>query len=148
MRAIILAGSLLLTSIVFAACRTAEDSDPIPRGLPGTYAYEAKGRSGGEAWAFQAELELAHDGRYQLLSESYYAGYQRRDVERGHYVVRGRAVLLDNEDDGRFDVYKANRLEITGGYTLRAEFAWGASGAMYLLGMRPPTFVRRARIRD
>jgi hypothetical protein len=146
MRASVAAGSLLLTSITIAACRTVQ-GDPIPRDLPGTYEYQANGRAFGHNWSFQATLELTGDGRYELTTDADIGSDQDHDVDRGSYMVRNGIVLLDNNDDGRIEEDKAHRLEIRGD-SLRADVSWGASAAMRLAGLPRPILVRRDRIGD
>lgn len=146
MRASVVAGSLLLTSITIAACRTVQ-GDPIPRDLPGTYEYNATGRAFGHDWSFQATLELTSDGRYELVTDADIGSDQDHDVDRGQYIVRNGAVLLDDDDDGRIEENKAHRLEILGD-SLRADISWGASAAMRLAGLPKPILVRRDRIGD
>lgn len=146
MRACVVAGSLLLTSIMLAACRTAE-GDPIPSDLPGIYEYDAAGRAFGHPWAFHVALELRRDGQYQLITESDIGGDRDRDIDRGRYLVRDGVVLLDDDDDGRVNDDKAHRLDIRGD-SLRARVPWGASAAMRLAGAPKPILVRRDRIGD
>ena len=149
MRASVVAGSLLLTSITIAACRAdrTAQGDPIPRDLPGTYEYHATGRALGHNWSFNAALELARDGRYELAIDSDIGGDRDHDVDRGRYIVRHGAVLLDDDDDGRIEEDKAHRLEIRGD-SLRADVSWGATAAMRLVGLPGPILVRRDRIGD
>lgn len=146
MRASVVAGSLLLTSITIAACRTVQ-GDPIPRDLPGTYEYQATGRAFGHSWSFSASLELTRDGQYELITDADIGSDRDHDVDRGRYIVRDGAVLLDNDDDGRIEEDKAHRLEIRGD-SLRADLAWGANAAMRLAGLPKPILVRRDRIGD
>lgn len=146
MRASVVAGSLLLTSIVLAACRTAE-GDPIPRDLPGVYEYHAAGRAFGHPWSFHLALELRRDGQYELIADSDIDGDRDRDVKRGRYIVREGVVLLDDDADGRVNEDEAHRLDIRGD-SLRARMPWGASAAMRLAGAPKPILVRRDRIGD
>lgn len=146
MRASVVVGSLLLASITIAACRTVQ-GDRIPRDLPGTYEYNATGRAFGHNWSFQATLELTRDGRYELVTDADFGGDDDHDVDRGRYIVRNGAVLLDDDDDGRIDEDNAHRLEIRGD-SLRADVPWGASAAMRLAGLPKPILVRRDRIGD
>jgi len=146
MRASVAVGSLLLTSITVAACRTVQ-GDPIPRELPGTYEYQATGRAFGHSWSFHATLELTRDGHYELITDSEIGSDKDHDVDRGRYIVRNGAVLLDDDDDGRIDEDNAHRLEIHGD-SLRADVSWSASAAMRLAGLPKPILVRRDRIGD
>jgi hypothetical protein len=146
MRASVVAGSLLLTSIALDACRTVQ-GDPIPGDLPGKYEYQAAGRAFGHAWTFSASLELTADGQYELTTDADIGGDTDHDVDRGSYMVRDGVVLLDDDDDGRVDEVKAHRLEIRGD-SLRADLPWGANAAMRLAGMPKPILVRRDRIGD
>ena len=146
MRASVVAGSLLLTSIVVTACRTAE-GDPIPRDLPGTYEYAAAGRAFGHPWSFHVALELHRNGQYELITDSDIDGDRDRDIDRGRYLVRGDVVLLDDDDDGRVNEDEAHRLDIRGD-SLRARMPWGASAVMRLAGAPKPILVRRDRIGD
>ena len=149
MRASVVVGSLLLTSLAIASCRAnrAAQGDPVPRDLPGTYEYHATGRALGHNWSFNAALELTRDGRYELATDTDIGGDQDHDVDRGSYIVRDGVVLLDHDDDGRVDEDKAHRLEIRGD-SLRADVPWGASAAMRVAGLPKPILVRRDRIGD
>jgi hypothetical protein len=146
MRTLIVAGSLLLTSIVFAACRAAE-GDPIPRSLPGVYEYDAAGRAFGHSWSFHAELELRRDGQYVLITDSDIGGDRDRDTDRGRYIIRDGVVLLSNDDGDRVNADEAHRLEVRGD-SLRADMPWVASAALRLAGASKPILVRRDRGRD
>ncbi len=116
------------------------------RDLPGNE-YRAVGRASRHSWSFHASLELTRDGRYELITDSQFGDDRDRDVDRGRFVVRSGAVLLDDDDDGRVDEDKAHRLDIRGD-SLRADVSWGASAAMRLAGLPKPILVRRDRIGD
>lgn len=146
MRASVVVGSLLLASVTIAACRTVQ-GDRIPRDLPGTYEYQATGRTFGHSWTFSASLELTRDGRYELVTDADIGSDRDHNVDRGSYIVRDGVVLLDHDEDGRVDEDKAHRLEIRGD-SLRADLPWGASAAMHLAGLPKPILVRRDRIGD
>jgi hypothetical protein len=146
MRASLVVGSLLLTSIALAACRTA-DGDPIPRSLPGVYEYDAAGRAFGHRWSFHVALELRRDGTYQMITDSDIDGDRDRDTNRGRYIVRDDVLLLAHHDSDRVNKDEAHRLDIRGD-SLRADLPWVASAALRLAGASKPILVRRDRATD
>ena len=146
MRASSVAVSLLITSVVLAACRTVE-GDPIPRSLPGVYEYDAAGRAFGHPWSFHVALELTRDGRYEMTTDSDIDGDRDRDTDRGRYIVRDNVVLLSHGDSDRVQEDEAHRLEIRGD-SLRANMPWVANAALRLAGASKPILVRRDRIGD
>ena len=146
MRAPLVVGSLLFTSIALAACRTA-DGDPIPRSLPGVYEYDAAGRAFGHRWAFHVALELRGDGTYQMITDSDIDGDRDRDTNRGRYIVRDDVLLLAHHDSDRVNNDEAHRLDIRGD-SLRADLPWVASAALRLAGASKPILVRRDRPKD
>ena len=146
MRAPLVVGALLLTSIALAACHTAE-GDPIPRSLPGVYEYDAGGRAFGHPWSFHVALELRRDGTYQMITDSDIDGDRDRDTDRGRYIVSDNVLLLDHDDGERVNADKAHRLDIRGD-SLRAHMPWVASAALRLAGAPKPILVRRDRIGD
>jgi hypothetical protein len=146
MRAPIVTGLLLLSSIASTACRPAE-GDPIPRSLPGVYEYDAAGRNFGHAWSFHVALELRRDGTYQMITDSDIGGDRDRDTDRGRYIVRDEVLLLAHHDGDRVNEDEAHRLDIRGD-SLRAHMPWVASAALRLAGASKPILVRRDRIGD
>jgi hypothetical protein len=146
MRALLVVGSLLLTSIALTACGTA-DGDPIPRSLPGVYEYDAAGRAFGHPWSFHVALELRRDGTYQMITDSDIDGDRDRDTNRGRYIVRDDVLLLAHHDSDRVNNDEAHRLDIRGD-SLRAHMPWVASAALRLAGAPKPILVRRDRIGD
>ena len=146
MRTSSVAVSLLLTSVVLAACRTVE-GDPIPGSLPGVYEYDAAGRAFGHPWSFHVALELRRDGRYEMITDSDIDGDRDRDTDRGRYIVRDNVVLLAHDDSERVREDDAHRLEIRGD-SLRANMPWVANAALRLAGASKPILVRRDRIGD
>jgi hypothetical protein len=145
MRASLVVGSLLLTSMALAACRAA-DGDPIPRALPGVYEYDAAGRAFGHRWSFHVALELRRDGTYQMITDSDIDGERDRDTARGRYIVRDDVLLLGH-DGHRLNNDEAHRLDIRGD-SLRAHMPLVASAALRLAGASKPVLVRRDRTRD
>jgi hypothetical protein len=146
MRALLVVGSLLLTSIALTACGTA-DGDPVPRSLPGVYEYDAAGRAFGHPWSFHVALELRRDGTYQMITDSDIDGDRDRDTNRGRYIVRDDVLLLAHHDSDRVNNDEAHRLDIRGD-SLRAHMPWVASAALRLAGAPKPILVRRDRIGD
>jgi hypothetical protein len=145
MRGPAVAGCILLTSTIVAACRGTE-GDPIPRTLPGVYEYQAAGRAFGHPWSFNVALELRRDGTYEMVTESDIDGDRDRDTHRGRYIVRDDVVLLAHDGD-RVDEDEAHRLDIRGD-SLRANMPWAANAALRLAGASKPILVRRNPIRD
>jgi hypothetical protein len=146
MRAPLLVGSLLLTSIALTACGTA-DGDPVPRSLPGVYEYDAAGRAFGHPWSFHVALELRRDGTYQMITDSDIDGERDRDTDRGRYIVRDDVLLLAHGGGDRVNHDEAHRLDIRGD-SLRAHMPWVASAALRLAGASKPILVRRDRAKD
>ncbi len=146
MRTSFVAGSLLLTSLALAACRTAE-GDPIPRSLPGVYEYDAEGRAFGHPWEFHVALELRRDGRYEMITEANIDGDRDRDVDSGRYMVRDGVVFLSRNGAERVNPDDAHQLDIRGD-SLRADMPWIANAALRLAGASKPILVRRDRIGD
>lgn len=146
MRTSLVAGSLVLASIMLGACRAAE-GDPIPRSLPGVYEYDAAGRAFGHPWSFHVALELRRNGTYEMVTESDIDGDRDRDIDRGRYIVRNDVVLLAKDDGDRVNEDEAHRLDIRGD-SLRAHMPWVASAALRLAGASKPILVRRDRVRD
>ena len=146
MRAPLVVGSLLLTSIALTACGTT-DGDPVPRSLPGVYEYDAAGRAFGHPWSFHVALELRRDGTYQMITDSDIDGDRDRDTNRGRYIVRDDVLLLAHHDSDRVNNDEAHRLDIRGD-SLRAHMPWVASAALRLAGAPKPILVRRDRIGD
>jgi hypothetical protein len=146
MRAPLVVGLLLLTSIALTACGTT-DGDPVPRSLPGVYEYDAAGRAFGHPWSFHVALELRRDGTYQMITDSDIDGDRDRDTNRGRYIVRDDVLLLAHHDSDRVNNDEAHRLDIRGD-SLRAHMPWVASAALRLAGAPKPILVRRDRIGD
>ena len=134
----IIAGVLCVTG-----CSGNGDSDPVPLGLPGTYAYTAKGSTFKKPWEFDVRLDLTPDRHFTLTLDKNIDGKRDpRETSVGAYAVSGDHILLREVRPPMGVSKDAHKLLIKAD-SLIAEVGW--TSELFLKGVGAPNvvFVKR-----
>jgi len=134
----IIAGVLCVTG-----CSGNGDSDPVPPGLPGTYAYTAKGSTFKKPWEFDVRLDLTPDRHFTLTLDKNIDGKRDpRETSVGAYAVSGDHILLREVRPPMGVSKDAHKLLIKAD-SLIAEVGW--TSELFLKGVGAPNvvFVKR-----
>ena len=134
----IIAGVLCVTG-----CSGNGDSDPVPAGLPGTYAYTAKGSTFKKPWEFDVRLDLTPDRHFTLTLDKNIDGKRDpRETSVGAYAVSGDHILLREVRPPMGVSKDAHKLLIKAD-SLIAEVGW--TSELFLKGVGAPNvvFVKR-----
>ena len=126
-----------------AGCSGNGDSDPVPPGLPGIYAYTAKGSTFKKPWEFDVRLDLTPDRHFTLTLDKNIDGKRDpRETSVGAYAVSGDHILLREVRPPMGVSKDAHKLLIKAD-SLIAEVGW--TSELFLKGVGAPNvvFVKR-----
>jgi hypothetical protein len=131
--------AILAGVLVAAGCRGNGDSDPVPPGLPGSYAYTGRGSTFKKPWEFYVKLDLTPDRHYTLTLDKNIDGKtDPGETSVGAYAVNGDHILL-REVRPVIGVSKdVHKLEIKAD-SLITEVGW--TSELFLKGMGAPNVV-------
>jgi hypothetical protein len=122
-----------------SGCSGNGDSDPVPAGLPGTYAYAARGSSFKKRWEFYLKLALTPDRHYTLTLDKNIDGQKDpSETSVGAYAVSGDHILLRDVRPPMGVSKDAHKLLIKAD-SLIAEVGW--TSELFLKGVGAPNVV-------
>jgi hypothetical protein len=126
--------------MALAACRAEPAQSARAAGaLPGTYDFAAAGEAFSLPWAFQAELTLRDDSRFDLTVSVEVKDDHEQGADSGTYRVEGdRLVLVTGAADR-----EPARLRIRGDSLVAELEGWGTARLLKAVGVPRPVFVRR-----